>query len=149
MTAWRNQTSQAGFQTYATNTLGATNLWPLGDTGTTVFNGPFPGGAANPCGHVLVTVGTASPARCVHPSQSTACPFPNVASISLQALAAAPSAQLTVPTTGTSQTLTTTVTRASTYNTGYNNGLHLLFPVQITTTNFNQTFLWTANRLII
>ena len=125
---------------------GATSFWPLSDTGLQSYSGPYPGGAGNPCAHVLVTVGTAG--KCVYPSIAGPCPA-LASTYLLTGLVAAGTVPLSPSTPAQPHTLTTTLSRGDSYNTDYDVGLHLLVPISVTESGFPQTFTWPANAVII
>ena len=120
---------------------GATEYWPLSDTGSTTFAGPYPViGATSPCSHVAVSVGTTG--RCVFPASASACATPP--SSTLANLVSAGTLALSPGT----QTVTTTMSEASGY-VPFDVGLNLLVPVTITENGFSQTFTWSANTAVI
>ncbi|MGH9120937.1 MAG: LamG-like jellyroll fold domain-containing protein [Acidimicrobiales bacterium] len=111
---------------------GVTDSWNLNDSGTTTFAGPYPViGATSPCTMVSLAVGGS--AFCVFSpsSTTTACATPTASSASIASWVAA--GTLTFPPTplATSQTITASVVRGSTYNATYLPGLHLYVPVTL------------------
>jgi len=146
VTAMRNSTTQALYQSNSA-TLNSTHLWPLNDTGLTTFAGPYPvTGATNPCAHIRATVGTAG--KCLYPVLATACPALS-STYTLAGLGNAPTATLTPSLVGTSQTITTTLSRDTAYQTSFEVGLHLLVPIVVVENGFTQTFTWATNETII
>jgi hypothetical protein len=139
-------TSQAGLATLVTSD-GALNYWPLNDNGLQTFAGPYPVlGSTSPCTQVRATVGTAT--KCVYPASASACPAQSSTTL-LSALIAAGSLALTPSTPSSSQTLTTTLSEDTSYNTNYDVGLHLLVPITVSESPFSQTFTWAANAAIV
>jgi hypothetical protein len=139
-------TSQSGYATLVAAD-GVQHFWPLNDNGLQTFAGPYPVlGTTSPCAQIRATVGTAS--RCVYPSSASACPAQSSTNL-LSGLVAAGSLALTPSTPSTLQLLTTTVSEDTSYNTGYDVGLHLLVPVTITETPFTQSFTWSSNATVI
>jgi hypothetical protein len=121
--------------------------WTLGDNGLQTFGGAYPVlGTTSPCAGVRVTVGTAT--KCIYPASSSPC----VAATSINtipALVASNALALDPSTAGSAQTVTVTLSRDTTYNTGYDVGLNILVPITIVENGFTQTFNWTSNRSII
>jgi hypothetical protein len=103
-------------------------------------------GATSPCTQVRATVGTSS--KCAYPASASACPAQSSTNL-LSGLVAAGTLALTPSTPSTAQTLTTTVSEDTSYNTLYDQGLHLLVPVPITETPFSQSFTWSTNATVI
>jgi Concanavalin A-like lectin/glucanases superfamily len=139
-------TSQTAYAALV-STDGAQHFWPLNDNGLQTFAGPYPVlGATSPCTQVRATVGTST--KCVYPASASPCPAQSSTNL-LSGLVAAVTLALTPSTPSTSQTLTTTVSEDTSYNTGYDQGLHLLVPVTITETPFSQSFTWSTNATVI
>ena len=124
----------------AVTAIGATDYWPLQDTGSTTFAGPYPViGATSPCSQADVTVGTAT--KCVFPASASPCAAP---ASPVTALVAA--GTLSLP--PGSQTLTTTGAPGAGY-VSFDTGLRLLIPVTIAENGFTQTFTWSSNVEVI
>jgi len=138
--------SQSTYDSRAT-TFGATRSWKLNDNGQQSYTGTLPGGAGDPCAHIRVTVGT-SAGLCLYPVSATACPAQS-STYTLASLASASATALVPSTTSTSQTIVSTVSRDTTYNTNYDVGLHLLTPTVVIEHGFTQTFTWAGNETII
>lgn len=120
--------------------IGATDYWPLADTGSTTFAGPYPViGATSPCSQADITVGTAT--KCVFPASASPCAAP---ASPVTALVAA--GTLSLP--PGSQTLTTTGAPGTGY-VSFDTGLRLLIPVTIAENGFTQTFTWSSNVEVI
>lgn len=139
-------TSQAGFASTIA-TLSPYAFWALNDTGLVTYAGSLPViGTTSPCSAVQVTIGTSG--KCLYPILSTVCPALSSAYL-LSGLANQSVTSLTGSASAVSQTITSTVGRDSTYNTGYDVGLNLLVPIVITEKGFlNNTFTWSRNLVI-
>jgi hypothetical protein len=108
---------------YSTKLLALTDLrqlWMLGDPGTTTFTGTLPSSMTAPCGQVNVTLGFANPLAVV-------------ATQSLAALADGDPRSVPAPGSGSTQLLTVTTSRRSSYSTDIA-GLHLYAPMTIAVT---------------
>jgi len=109
--------SQAAFDTWAAS---ATDRWPLGDSGTTTFAGPYPViGATSPCTMLDLTWMFANP-------DGTA-----ASGIRLSAFATGAAHTVTAPAPGVTQTMTISTARDPTYD-AYVSGLHLYAPLSLT-----------------
>ena len=122
-TAWNSDLSSDG----------ASNSWSLGDSGTSTYAGTLPLiGTTNPCTMVAVAVGASN--YCIYsPNSATAaCATPTGSSATLAQWAAAGSEPFPATAIGANATITTTMIRASTYNTTFMPGLRLYVPVTLT-----------------
>lgn len=146
VTSLYSSTSQASFASTVAS-LSPYAFWALNDTGLATYSGSLPVvGTASPCSAVQVTVGTSG--KCLYPILSTACPTLSSAYL-LSGLTSQPVTALAPSTLAVSQTITSTVGRDGTYNTGYDVGLNLLVPVVITEKGFlNNTFTWSSSLVI-
>jgi hypothetical protein len=146
----------AGAGTQATwagdlSTDGASDSWPLDDSGTSTFAGPYPViGATSPCTMVSVADGASSFCAFSPNSLTTACATPTGSSPSLAAWASAGALAFPPTSLSTPTTLTLTVVRGSTYNAGYLPGLHLYVPVSLTeklaaAPTWGATLTWTSS----
>lgn len=146
VTSLYSSTSQAGFASTVAS-LSPYAFWALDDTGLATYSGSLPVvGTTSPCSAVQVTVGTSG--KCLYPTLLTACPALSPTYL-LSGLTSQPVTALAPSTLAVSQTITSTVGRDSTYNTGYDVGLNLLVPVAVTEKGFlNNTFTWSSSLVI-
>lgn len=125
---------------------GASELWPLNDSGTTTFTGSLPQiGSTSPCTMIDLTWGLTNPTSCAAAPNSAvgACST----SSTLAAFANGAWQTLAAPGPGQTQTSTITTSRASTYN-AYISGLHLYVPlafrVLAAAGTWSETFSWSS-----
>lgn len=117
---------------------GAASTWMLGDDGITTYAGTLPGGMADPCGQVNVTLALTNPAATVGP-------------VTLDALVAPASNPRTIaaPAAGQTQALTTSTARGTGYSTDVA-GLRLYVPMTFTygtspATAWTMAMQWTGD----
>jgi hypothetical protein len=121
-------TSASDFQTKVLALSGVVHLWMLGDSGTTTFTGTLPTSMTAPCTKVNVAMAFTGPAA-------------SIAIGTLAALANNIPRSVAAPGPGATQTLTTSTSRATGYNTDIS-GLHLYAPITIRETTNPASSSW-------
>lgn len=122
-----NLATQSSFSAWAGS---PTEWWPLNDPGTTTYTGSaLPASMSAPCSQVTIAVAFSSPTDSV-PTQT------------LSAFANGVARTVVAPDPATTQTMTTSVGRAASYN-GDIGGLHLYVPLSIVETTKPASSAWT------
>jgi hypothetical protein len=142
--------SQPAFNTWASS---ATESWPLNDTGTTTFAGPYPLiGSMSPCTMVNLSWGFTNPISCAVCPQSTTAACTSPPSESMASFATGTWQTVAAPGPGVTQTSTMIIDRGSSYNS-YTQGLLLYMPVSLRmeTTNgsWSLTFTWSSASVLM
>jgi Concanavalin A-like lectin/glucanases superfamily len=124
-------------------------FWPLNDTGTSTFGGPYPytvSSSTNPCSLVNVSWGFTNPTTCGWSPNSltAACSDPPVSS--LAAFVSAGAQTIASPAPGATQTSTIKLSRGAGYDTTFLPGLRLYAPLTFKATSggWVNTFTWAA-----
>ena len=153
ITALHAASSQAAFASQVSSD-GATDFWPLGDDGTSVYTGTVPDVTPAACSFADATVGVAGAATtCAAPSSSSACAAP-ASSTTLATLASKTTPFATGPTPAQPLSVTVTVARDATNTVAaypYATGLHLTAPLGLAATagSFTATLTWPAENIIL
>lgn len=114
----RTRSSADAYQQAVLDLRGIQDLWMLGDPGTTTFTGPLPASMSNPCTRVDVAVTFANPAD-------------SIARQPLAAFADGTARQVKAPGPGSTQTMTVSLSRGSSYTPAMA-GLRLYAPLTVT-----------------
>jgi hypothetical protein len=146
-------TTQAG-EASLINADGATNFWPLGDSGASIYTGTVPQVTPATCSFVDATVGvTGATATCAAPASNSACPTPS-GTTTLTTLASRTTAFGPNLTPSQSLAVTLTLARDGTTTTlvnPYATGLHLSSVLALVATagSFTATVSWPSENIIL